>query len=429
MKKFLIIFPLFLFCFVSSAFAQEVENDEILIESEVDTKPIIKEVSSDEVLIKSGVDSVSIYQIIDSKNVLNKSGVSEVEIAIDSYDIFPAQSKEDLDLRTSDTLSFPLADGSIRYQIYSRPQFNFHTDSKEWTLINYATTTIVEADKIISRSYQSPFSFFKPANAQSTSFNASFDGFFQNNISYATFALMRAANMTSLSGSAEDAIGFTRPASWQYFTPGALLIFDTSSIPNDYKVSSSSLSIYISAFSDLGGLTDSQFAIALVPGYVADANTPPVPVASDGNLANRSSTRLASDKVRSTFPAGGFINFLLNATTTISLTAQTKLMLRPVWDISNVAPTSEVYVNARFSEYAGVAYDPYLSVVASPVVSPGAETSTGINTNIGMITGVYSDGSTVSYSIPFFLFLTIIFVLVAIFGAFIIFWIYGSSRR
>jgi hypothetical protein len=56
-------------------------------------------------------------------------------------------------------------------------------------------------------------------------------------------------------------------------------------------------------------------------------------------------------------------------------------------------------------------------------------TSSQYDTNIGMITAEYSDGSRIYYSVPFFLFLTGIIVIFSIFCVFIIFWKYGSSRR
>lgn len=114
----------------------------------------------------------------------------------------------------------------------------------------------------------------------------------------------------------------------------AVLLFDTSSIPNDATISSATLSFYVTAATD--GLSQSVGITSSAP----TANTS-LSASTDYAEASFGSTRFATDASISSLSVNAYNSFTLNSDgrSNISLTGISKFAVRTSADIDDTAPT------------------------------------------------------------------------------------------
>ena len=142
----------------------------------------------------------------------------------------------------------------------------------------------------------------------------------------------------------------------------AVMLFDTSAIPDSETITSATLSIYgYEKTNNLGSLD-----IALDKSSPA-SNT--ALVGADYNIANWSGVRQANDITYANFTTGAYNDFVLNATGlgNIIKNGVSKFGYRLANDIDNTAPNWVQEVDSRMSAYSaetiGTSQDPKLVVV------------------------------------------------------------------
>lgn len=267
---------------------------------------------------------------------------------------------------------------------YAAPKF--YKDGTRWREIEYATTTLEVFSASGAKKYVARRTFIekllpgKPLFAETQTFNpdanvetSSFDGQIgdSNSDSWPCGTAVWNTSRGSATGLGNDTNATTTVSVYYWVDPDpdfggcdaginrAILLFDTSSLPDNAYISSAVFSVYVSGKSN--GDNDGDDYIRLVtsdPG----SNT----AIASGDYDSLGTTALASDIDIGAISTSTYMNMSLNSTglAEISTTSVTKLGLREGHDVINSVPCSDLCINSiNFNSADHASNDPKLEVV------------------------------------------------------------------
>ena len=222
--------------------------------------------------------------------------------------------------------------------------------------------------------------FYPDAHPESTSV----DGYAESGIVDAAWATVRVAAGAAAIDSADGLFvqfnSFTSANTWRHIFR-AILLFDTSSIPDDAIITSATLSIYGSVKTDTGSYAPTINVYASLPASSTAL------IGSD--YSTLGTTALATAIAYASWSTTGYNDFTLNAAgiAAINLSGITKLGLREAtYDAPNNAPTWVSGTGAKMEGWSaekGTTFRPKLTVTYNPVVTTQAMTEIDGSTATG----------------------------------------------
>lgn len=175
----------------------------------------------------------------------------------------------------------------------------------------------------------------------------------------------------------ETNICFAGKEGASYYIYRGFLPFDTSSLPDDATIATSSLFLYVSAISDNDN--DGLDYIGVVQTTQADPTT--LTTADFDQCGAVDNPNTGSVKDLGAVVDDAYNEWVLDATGRgwVSLTGWTYLGVREGHDIEDTAVDAFNGLQVRFSEYTGTTYDPYLEITYT--TGGGSNTSTATTTD------------------------------------------------
>ena len=262
--------------------------------------------------------------------------------------------------RTKNSIVYKVDDTTYRADFYAGDAFS-KTDTSEWRVIKYATTTIDAFQKqtsflgIIPRVYADEFPATSGGDGNITS-------------GAGTFANVRGAGVSLTVDKVDDDGNLYQDGSWylrRLFFP-----FDTSAIDNGATVTGATVTL---THRSLNKATSGTRNAAFVYGGQADGTS-----LASGDWTPDSFTLISDEKTFASIVAGGANSahtWTLSDLTQINLTGYTTLMLIGESDYENDSTTNSAtnYVDFWFNEAATSGYRPKLTVTYT--VSAASSTS------------------------------------------------------
>jgi len=293
--------------------------------------------------------------------------------------------REDLTLRTNNSLTFPLGNNTFQIEIFTAPTF-IKTDDV-WKSIEYATTTIEAYSEQVNPdtpvTYLSDFLFFKPLLADDDSFySGSGDGVVYNVVTTGTSQSDWDTVHDAISGSS---ISYTSPStdltrctgygSSKFQLGRIFLPFDTSTLDDDINITEASVFIYGQERYNYGqewGIVETSQAseTELVGDDFNNCGLVDSPIEGASRV-------ILSDTLQ-------YWEWELNSTgiSWIDLEDYSLFGLRAEEDLDDTLPcvSCDDRFNTNFSEQTGTDKDPYLSITYT--TGGGEATSTTATSTI-----------------------------------------------
>lgn len=346
----------------------------------------------------------SIEKILDSKLVVDESGQSFVEYAYETEKIVPPKPQEVLEKRSPYSYTEEKGidqDGNNIYRLvsYSAYSFNKGEDGK-WRQVDYATTTKEAFSRAARPSLFARIFGQKAWAATATIFSGSGDGGVTNlgavNDPWATVH-DAVSGTNSGTGAAQFTLGQAKEVSGvvQYQIVRAFLPFNTSSIPVDAVISSSTLTFTLVSSAN-GDNDGSDFVV------VMQTDQPSSTALTNADFNNNGATTTPTEGSNrldmSGWAASSTPAFTLNSTgigwirksgqtSNCDVTAGvTCFGVREGHDVLNTAVSDNADNSfiARSSEYTGTANDPALIIDYIIQVPASGASATGIEVKGGL---------------------------------------------